>query len=286
MKPFAALFAVILVAVAASTCRAALLAEITVGIEDEEPADPLEPIPFTLELDHPTLGVRSWSIDVDDFDIGDTFVAPPAMVAELGPMLTHPEVGLASLFGFDEIGWADYLALILDDLTPFPIFGERFAATGGPGLMGYTVTGIEATIEEACRWCYFPDSLDAAWTISIYGQGVPGDYSGNGKVDAADYVLWRELFGRGITNQADYNFWRRNFGRTSASGSAVGGVAAPEPTAIILATLLATMIWLCRLRDDRQNQGGKWKLIAFPAVKRRHQSPLAALAICGGGLNI
>jgi hypothetical protein len=64
--------------------------------------------------------------------------------------------------------------------------------------------------------------------------GVPGDYSLNGAVDAADYVLWRKRSGQtfqlpnevsGVTpgrvTPEDYAAWRARFG--NRSGSAVGG---------------------------------------------------------------
>ena len=66
--------------------------------------------------------------------------------------------------------------------------------------------------------------------------GVLGDYNGNGVVDAADYVLWRN--GGPLQNDAtpgtvdasDYNVWRANFGNHAGSGSSVGsGSAVPEP---------------------------------------------------------
>lgn len=70
--------------------------------------------------------------------------------------------------------------------------------------------------------------------------GVPGDYNGNGTVDAADYVLWRNggnLQNEGVTpgsNTAeDYTYWRSRFGATAGSG--VGAATAvPEPAAMML----------------------------------------------------
>jgi T5SS/PEP-CTERM-associated repeat protein len=57
--------------------------------------------------------------------------------------------------------------------------------------------------------------------------GLPGDFNGNGKVDGADYVSWRN--GSNPT-QAQYNLWRTNFGRTSGSASGTSQQAAvPEP---------------------------------------------------------
>jgi len=85
--------------------------------------------------------------------------------------------------------------------------------------------------------------------------GVNGDYNGNGKVDMADYVLWRSHLGQsfqlqneggispGAVDQADYTFWRSRFGATSGSG--VGGSSAvPEPTSIGLLCIGFAMILL------------------------------------------
>lgn len=71
--------------------------------------------------------------------------------------------------------------------------------------------------------------------------GVPGDYNGNGTVDAADYVLWRnggpllnEVDTLGTVDSADYTAWRAQFGKTAGSGSGLGGANVPEPAAMTL----------------------------------------------------
>jgi hypothetical protein len=71
---------------------------------------------------------------------------------------------------------------------------------------------------------------------------VPGDYNGNGTVDAADYVAWRkggtlsnEVDTPGTVNAADYTEWRARFGNTAGSGLAAGAV--PEPASAMLALL-------------------------------------------------
>jgi hypothetical protein len=59
---------------------------------------------------------------------------------------------------------------------------------------------------------------------------LPGDYNGNGTVDAADYVLWRN--GGPLQNDTtpasvgpeDYDVWRANFGRTFGSGASLAEV--------------------------------------------------------------
>jgi len=60
--------------------------------------------------------------------------------------------------------------------------------------------------------------------------GLMGDYNGDGRVDAADYVVWRKNDG----TPGGYNTWRTNFGRTSAGAAAGQSAAAvPEPAAAV-----------------------------------------------------
>ena len=89
------------------------------------------------------------------------------------------------------------------------------------------------------------------------GLTVNGDYNGNGTVDAADYIVWRQTLGStsdlradgysagasaGVIDQADYDFWKSNFGRQSGSGS-TAGIAVPEPTSMKL-LLVATGLFV------------------------------------------
>jgi hypothetical protein len=76
--------------------------------------------------------------------------------------------------------------------------------------------------------------------VGMSAAAVPGDYNGNGSVDAADYVLWRdggplqnEVEDPGTVSAADYGAWRARFGNPSA-GSGGSLVAVPEPAATIL----------------------------------------------------
>ena len=73
---------------------------------------------------------------------------------------------------------------------------------------------------------------------------VPGDYSRNGKVDAADYVVLRNRLGTnyqlfnevsgvtpGTVTSDDYTAWRARFGNTSGAGAGgeITSSAVPEP---------------------------------------------------------
>jgi amidase len=79
---------------------------------------------------------------------------------------------------------------------------------------------------------------------------LPGDFNGDGTVDAADYVVWRN--GLGTTyEEEDYGVWRANSGRTllASDGAALpsfepASAAVPEPTALFLVTIgVATVLW-------------------------------------------
>jgi hypothetical protein len=59
---------------------------------------------------------------------------------------------------------------------------------------------------------------------------LPGDFNGDGDVDAADYVVWRKT---GINGQQGYNDWRANFGQ-STGGGASSSTTVPEPAAAFL----------------------------------------------------
>jgi hypothetical protein len=79
--------------------------------------------------------------------------------------------------------------------------------------------------------------------------GVPGDYNGNGTVDAADYVLWRnggplqnEVDAVGTVNAADYDAWKARFGNISGSGAGLtDGVPEPAVGTLILVSGLAML---------------------------------------------
>jgi len=89
-------------------------------------------------------------------------------------------------------------------------------------------------------------------TLSFGGGsvGLAGDYNGNGTVDAADYVVWRDNLGAadesalngngdggGSVDQADYLLWKNNFGSTLPGSS--DSAAVPEPAALSLVVLTA-----------------------------------------------
>lgn len=85
-------------------------------------------------------------------------------------------------------------------------------------------------------------------TAPVESEDLPGDYNGDGSVDAADYVVWRKNPGAFGGDPAGYNTWRMNFGAPDGAASVLGASAVPEPTAAILAVLAIAMGALRRTR--------------------------------------
>lgn len=102
------------------------------------------------------------------------------------------------------------------------------------------------------------------WELVIQPNSVvlsvvaTGDYNGNGVVDSADYVLWRNQHGQtgaglaadgngsGTVDRADYDIWRGRFGNVVGVNSAAAAVAVPEPVSVALLCTGAAVLLGCR----------------------------------------
>ncbi len=91
---------------------------------------------------------------------------------------------------------------------------------------------------------FFEGLIDNVYVGSGVQAVVPGDYNGDGSVDAADYTVWRDNLGgsesafafgsrdmsiSGPIGAGDYSFWRANFGNTSGNAALTPAVSVPEP---------------------------------------------------------
>ncbi len=137
----------------------------------------------------------------------------------------------------------------------------RHAKTGNFELWGATGSDGPAHLEHLNYIGEFLEDLPLA--------KVPptGDYNGDWKVDAADYVVWRQTVGSTtdlrangnksgastwVIDSADFDAWRENFGYADAGSSAGSAYAAtpvvPEPAGWLLwlAALAAALILRAR----------------------------------------
>jgi hypothetical protein len=145
---------------------------------------------------------------------------------------------------------------------------ETFVPRRGYGLYGYDVTNVMQTIESLTFTTQgHRISAEGTQVVRIYGEALPpppvyppvtGDYNENGTVDAADYVVWRELMSRlegerpNLPNavagprppiDGDYGIWHYYFAQ---SVPPIGAAAIPEPASWLLACLA-----LCCVRRHR-----------------------------------
>lgn len=102
------------------------------------------------------------------------------------------------------------------------------------------------------------DGLTAAfvsplvWEIDVLAptEGPSGDFNGDGKVDAADYVVWRKT---GINGEQGYADWRANFGSMMAGvGGAAGAASVPEPGAL---AMLVALVLVAASRIGKNSSG-------------------------------
>ncbi len=133
-------------------------------------------------------------------------------------------------------------------LDVFQYNADRLSAALEP-LAAVTMIGGIAQVEIA------PHTL-----IVLRMRPIPGDFTGDGLVDAADYTAWRAAFGQtvtpwtsadgngdGVVDSGDYLLWRKQV--ATGSGSALArGIAIPEPAGIILVALAAVLLFTGRRR--------------------------------------
>lgn len=119
------------------------------------------------------------------------------------------------------------------------------------GWIGVRITNEADATGEVVGWGYETEQ-GVSILAGATAPPLPGDYNGNGTVDAADYAVWRnnnglmggatlaqgDGTGDGNVTQEDYALWRTNFGRGAGVGTAVGAGSAihavPEPGSIVL----------------------------------------------------
>ncbi len=114
---------------------------------------------------------------------------------------------------------------------------ETSTYTGG----NIYVTGIDTGTE---RFDASDVKTDGALALYAASAGNPGDFNGDGVVDAADYVTWRKSGG----SPEEYTEWRTNFGNTYSGSGGAAGNGVPEPATWLLVVMCTSLVSLHRVR--------------------------------------
>jgi hypothetical protein len=192
-------------------------------------------------------------------------VSPPTAQTDLFPSLqTGTTVVGSAAFEWHEveiekigndISWTvdDVLIATVNLVGPDPI-------TLGGGNIFFGHSDINATVaSDPSRFDLLFTLIDNVKVATIEaGPVTNADFNGNGTVDAADYVVWRNnlgVMGTGTqatgdanadmnVNQADYDAWRATFGTDVPGGGLASSVPEPSSGIVILVgalTMLATI---------------------------------------------
>ncbi|QDU89528.1 hypothetical protein Pla175_29200 [Pirellulimonas nuda] len=118
--------------------------------------------------------------------------------------------------------------------------------------------------------------------------GLPGDFNGDGSVDAADYTVWRDALGTtaslggngdetggsaNLVDAADYALWKQSFGASLSVGPAATAAAGvPEPSSLLVC-LLAGAAGAASLA----RRGGRGLLLGLAAMLATAGGASAAL---------
>jgi len=130
----------------------------------------------------------------------------------------------------------------------FTQIGAPLAGTAGAGIQIFRISdyGTGSSLDGSKE--IFFDNLKVATPA--------GDYNGDGAVDAADYVVWRETSGQlvepfagadgdgnGKVDDADYNVWTMHFGTGAPTGTVIATVPEPVNSPGLLAIPLVAWIF-------------------------------------------
>ncbi len=203
---------------------------------------------------------------------GDAFADPFG-----GPNGEEPDFFLLSVQAIDANGQT------VAQLDPFPLADYRFEESDDDyivdqwveldlrSLRGPDVVGLELRLETSDIGSFGPNTpMYVAIDDLTYDVVRSGDFNGDGRVDAADYTVWRDTLGQsvalegagadadfsGVVDVADYAIWKQRFGTTYPMPS-LAAFTVPEPKTRLLIGLAMFAVLFSRWRFRFLHLDGK-----------------------------
>jgi hypothetical protein len=140
--------------------------------------------------------------------VGDPFTASSYLgYAHFGTGATNGSLPPTNLVGTDLL----------------PLMGDTSTAPGAAGFTPPLSAGSYTFIIQQL-------GSTTAYQFDFNATAAPGDFNSDGRVNAADYVVWRKSDG----TQTGYYAWRSHFGQPPSSSASIANAAVPEPTTRIL----------------------------------------------------
>lgn len=174
----------------------------------------------------------------------------PVVIVEAGYPSRNPSSSEQNLeFPVTPAGQQAYLQALVDAVQNVPndlgwgVFWWYAEARPVPGL----------GVWEGGRYGLFDQNGNLLPAASVFEQflPLPGDFNGDGLVDAADYTRWRDGLGAEY-DEDDYADWLANFGAGGSGSGAAGNPSAvasvPEPVGVAMLLLGAAIVGGGRVR--------------------------------------
>ena len=207
-------------------------------------------------------------IRVEDFTTADVFGLADNAVDPAGAIDAGPSYGIDlpdfTASPLDEVG--NFNAEIAHDSGDWTTNGFNTIINdieNGTDALSFIFAPGDAGVAATYKGNFNIDSYPPRIYIQASAIGetlFAGDYNDDGKVDAADYTVWRDNLGNaagslendvdgGVIGAAQYDTWKANFGLAEAGGGSLSAAAVPEPTSLVLISLAALLAVGSRKRN-------------------------------------
>ena len=214
----------------------------------------------TAWADVATVGVPRLTLKVNRADNTAKLINPTSATFNLSAYSIESASGALNAGGWTSLddqlpGWQENVG------TANKLLESNFQGSSPLGPNGQLSLGgvfTASAMEDLTGRYTTTDGLVNVFNVQFVTEaGQPGDYNGNGTVDAGDYTLWRNNLGgaasalqnrnpanTGPVNAADYTFWKTNYGQPGSGSGSFGAASVPEAGALCL-LLVATIAATC-----------------------------------------